>query len=67
MEEKKENVRRHIVQGNSKTLWDATKIAMDKECVEIPDTVHYGPTTFKDDGIPEAFAQFFKEKVADIT
>ena len=30
MEEKKENVRRHIVQGNSKTLWDATKIAMDK-------------------------------------
>ena len=32
-ETKKSSVRQKIKPGNSKTLWDATKIAMDKECM----------------------------------
>ena len=33
MDTKKQAIRRKIIPGNSKTLWDATKIAMDKECI----------------------------------
>ena len=63
---KRQSVRRKIVQGNSKTLWDATKIAMDKECTEIPDTIIHGQDIHKGEEIPEAFAKYFKAKVADI-
>ena len=41
LDTKEQAVRRKIIPGNAKKLWDATKIAMDKECTEIPDTVHY--------------------------
>ena len=34
--------------------------------VEIPDTVHYGEHVYRDENIPEAFAQYFKTKVHDI-
>ena len=61
---KRQSVRRKIVQGNSKTLWDATKIAMDKECTEIPDTIIHGQDIHKGEEIPEAFAKYFKAKVA---
>ena len=53
--------------GNSKTLWDATKIAMDKECINIPNTIHLGQNVYKNEDIPEAFAKFFKDKVDNIT
>ena len=56
-----------IIPGNSKTLWDATKIAMDKEIVDIPSTVHLGQATSNGEDIPEAFAQYFKDKVQNIS
>ena len=40
---------------------------MDKECVDIPDTVHFGDEVFAGDDIPEAFAKCFKSKVSNIT
>ena len=67
LDTKRKDVRKKIIPGNSKTLWDAAKIAMDKENIEIPDTVHYGQETYRGEDIPEAFAQYFKAKVNDIT
>ena len=52
--------------GNSKSLWDATRIAMDKECIDIPEQVHNGQYTYKNEDIPEAFANYFMDKVETI-
>ena len=40
---------------------------MDKEIVDIPSTVHLGQATSNGEDIPEAFAQYFKDKVQNIS
>ena len=65
-ETKKNCVRKKIQPGNSKSLWDATKIAMDKECTDIPDKVHHGQNVYENEDIPEAFANYFMDKVNNI-
>ena len=59
-------VRQKILPGNSKTLWDVFKIAMDKECTNIPNIMHHGHDTFKGEEVPEVFSMFFKKKVSNI-
>ena len=39
---------------------------MDKECIDIPDQVHNGQYTYKNEDIPEAFANYFMDKVETI-
>ena len=62
---KKKQVRKNIVPGNSKSLWNAVKIAKDINVSPIPQ--------FKDgqkidtDELPDAFLNYFKSKVDQIT
>ena len=39
-EEQRQQIRRKIKPGNSKTLWESVKIASDKEITIIPDQMH---------------------------
>ena len=56
-----------IKPGNSKTLWDAFKIASDKEIVQIPDSMKLNNKTIQKDEIPETFANYFNDKINNLT
>ena len=56
-----------IKPGNSKTLWDASKIASDKEIVQIPDSMKLNNKTIQKDEIPETFANYFNDKINNLT
>ena len=65
-EERKQNVRRKIVPGNNKSLWDAVKIARDIEPTPLPAKINKGGTIYDRNDAPEAFADFFKHKITDL-
>ena len=62
-EERKLKVRRRIVPGNNKSLWDAVKIAKDVEPTPLPPTIIKDSVSYKRKDAATAFAQFFEEKV----
>ena len=66
-DEKKTQIRRKVKPGNSKTLWDAFKIASDKEVIQIPNTMKLNNVTIHKDEIPETFANYFHEKIETLT
>ena len=41
-------------------------LASDKCTPELPDTMHLDESTYKNEMIPEAFANFFSNKVSDL-
>ena len=47
-EQRKNRIRRRIVPGNNKSLWDAVKIAKDVEPTPLPEKII--PTLFQRDG-----------------
>ena len=63
---KSNSVRKKIIPGNSKTLWDAVKIAKNINIPIIPNnmTLNDNPIQFAD--LPDVFADFFHEKVNKI-
>ena len=65
-EEQKQQVRRKIKPGNSKTLWESVKIASDKELITIPEQMHLNQIPVMKEDRSEAFANFFKEKVESL-
>ena len=65
-EERKQQVRRKIKPGNSKTLWESVKIASDKEFIIIPEHMHLNQIPVMKEDRSEAFAKFFKEKVESL-
>ena len=62
-EERKLKVRRRIVPGNNKSLWDAVKIAKDVEPTPLPPTIIKDSVSYERKDAATAFAQFFEEKV----
>ena len=65
-ENKCKNVRKNIVPGNSKSLWNAVKIAKDINISPIPTNMQYDGNTIKIEELPDAFSKHFKDKVDNI-
>ena len=65
-QEQKEQIRRKIRPGNSKTLWEAFKIASDKEIIQIPNLMTLDDETFTKEKLPEAFAKYFNDKTENL-
>ena len=64
--QKMNNVQRSIIPGNSKSLWQAVKISKDMNTNEIPKVMYKDGILIKQENIPDAFANFFKDKVQNI-
>ena len=58
-EEQRQQIRRKIKPGNSKTLWESVKIASDKEITIIPDQMHINNVPVKKDERSESFAHTY--------
>ena len=65
-EERKQRIRRRIVPGNNKSLWNAVKIAKDVEPTPLPSIIIKNLIEYGRNDAPTAFAQFFKEKVKNL-
>jgi hypothetical protein len=63
---RRDKIRMHIRPGNSKSLWDAVKIAKDEDASSIPPEMSLAGTTKKDEEVAKAFQIHFKKKVEDI-
>ena len=66
LSKKTSSVRRRIIPGNSKSLWDAVKIAKDINIPKLPNTMYLNNTKIENNLLPDAFAEFFKSKVETI-
>ena len=64
--EKTLNVRRGIIPGNSKSLWNAVKKAKDQNISQIPDNLTLNNVPICSTKIADIFANFFDEKVKRI-
>ena len=64
--QKSNQVRRGIIPGNSKTLWDAVKKAKNLNINPIPDNLTRNNAPIEQSAIADSFAEFFANKVKDI-
>ena len=64
---KSKSIRRGILPGNSKSLWDAVKIASDKNVTRLPNNLFLNGESVSDGHVASSFANFFNKKVDDIT
>ena len=55
-----------IIPGNSKTLWNAVRIAKEVEVVNLPQDMSVNDSIIKTSDLPQAFADFFEYKVKNI-
>jgi hypothetical protein len=61
--EKTKNIRRGIIPGNSKSLWNAVKKAKDLNITSLPESLSLNSVNIPKRDQPDAFAEFFKQKV----
>ena len=61
--EKRKNIRRGILPGNSKSLWAAVRIAKDQNIESFPNTLYNNGIKLTDINVPDAVASFFDNKV----
>ena len=66
LEERKQQIRRKLKPGNSKTTWDAVNIARDNETSQIPKKMHLQDEIINKEDQPESFANFFKTKIINL-
>ena len=64
--QKSNSIRRNIIPSNSKSLWDAVRIAKDKNIQNLPDTLFLNETEIPKNETTQNFANFFSNKVNDI-
>ena len=64
--QKSNQVRRSILPGNSKSLWDAVRIAKDQNAPALPDNMSVNETIIENCNLPTEFAKFFKNKINEI-
>ena len=60
-------IRRGILPGNSKTLWDTVKLANDVNLQTLSNEMLVNNTKIAEDSLPEAFGKFFSQKVNSIS
>jgi hypothetical protein len=58
------HVRRKIISGNNKSLWDAVKIARDIEPTPLPAMLTRDGINYDRKAAPEAFSKYFKTKIS---
>ena len=63
---KKTSIRRCIIPGNSKSLWNAVKMAKDINPNEIPKIIRKAGVEINPGNVSESFAEFFDKKVKSI-
>ena len=63
---KTQSVRRKITPGNSKSLWDAVKLAKNINIQQMPQKMFKNNVPIDDENLPDEFAEFFKSKVQNI-
>ena len=56
VQEKRLKVRQGIKPGNSKSLWEAVKIAKDQNIEELPDQMKFNGNTIPNENLAEEFA-----------
>ena len=60
------NIRKRIRPNNSKSLWEAVKVAKDVNIPKLPSRMTFNNIEIANCDLPDYFAKFFKDKVADI-
>ena len=60
---KTNSIRKKIIPGNSKTLWDAVKISKNINIPSIPANMKLNNITVENNDLPDAFANHFINKV----
>ena len=65
-EERRMHIRRKIIPGNNKSLWDAVKIAEDIEPTPLPPILTRNGTSYDRMAAPTAFSEYFKSKISVI-
>ena len=65
--QKTKNVRKGIIPGNSKSLWNAVKKAKDLNFNSIPENMTLNSNNIPIHELPDSFADFFVNKVKTIT
>jgi hypothetical protein len=65
-EERKQHIRKKIVPGNSKSLWDAVKIARDIEPTHLPTEMVKDGVCYALEDLPMAFSNHFESKIRDL-
>ena len=63
-DERKMHVRRKIIPGNNKSLWDAVKIARDIEPTPLPSILTRDGKSYDRMAAPTAFSEYFKSKIS---
>ena len=63
---KTQSLRRKITPGNSKSLWDAVKLAKNINIQQMPQQMFKNNVPINDENLPDEFAEFFKLKVQNI-
>ena len=63
---KSKAIRRKILPGNSKSLWDAVKIAKDINITSLPNEMFYSDIKIDQNLLPDTFADCFESKVRKI-
>jgi hypothetical protein len=59
-------IRRGILPGNTKSLWDAVKIANNKSSNVLPKVLLKDNCEIPSNDVPDEFAKFFDTKVKNI-
>ena len=62
-DERKTHVRRKIIPGNNKSLWDAVKIAKDIEPTPLPAMLTRDGISYGREAASAAFSEYFKTKI----
>ena len=63
---KTNSIRRQIIPGNTKSLWDAVKLAKDMDTPKLPSQMYRNNNLINEEELPDKFADLFGDKVNDI-
>ena len=66
LNQKKSAVQRSIIPGNSKSLWNAVKVAKNTNVSKLPPIMSLNGQTIPENELPDAFAEYFKNKIEKI-
>ena len=63
---KRSEIRAKIIPGNSKSLWDAVKLAKNVNIPKLPPRMTLNNVEINNKNLPDVFADFFEQKVSNI-
>ena len=60
------SIKRHIIPGNSKSLWNAVRQSKNLDIPRLPEKMYYQDQIINNNELPDKFAEFFTGKINDI-